>query len=306
MSPHWAPVALLLLVACGGERRPPQMPLARRGDPQAQLVTFPSRDADVTPNGAPTTIEGVLFRPAGAGPFPAIVVLHGCAGLYRETPEGGSLASRDREWAYRLRDLEYVVLMPDSFTTRGVREICHGNADPLLKPEIDRARDAFGALAFLAQQPWVLADRVGLMGWSNGAMTVLATVEQGTKARAAAQPMTTDFRVAVAFYAGCRKELERHWVTKTPLTMLSGVLDDWTPAAPCVELVKRSRAEGQSVEIVLYPGAFHDFDAPNMPIHQLTHIPSTPSGSATVGTDPAARADAIKRVPEILAAALGR
>jgi dienelactone hydrolase len=282
------------------------MPLARRGDPQAQLVTFPSRDADVTPNGAPTTIEGVLFRPAGAGPFPAIVVLHGCAGLYRETPEGGSLASRDREWAYRLRDLEYVVLMPDSFTTRGVREICHGNADPLLKPEIDRARDAFGALAFLAQQPWVLADRVGLMGWSNGAMTVLATVEQGTKARAAAQPMTTDFRVAVAFYAGCRKELERHWVTKTPLTMLSGVLDDWTPAAPCVELVKRSRAEGQSVEIVLYPGAFHDFDAPNMPIHQLTHIPSTPSGSATVGTDPAARADAIKRVPEILAAALGR
>jgi dienelactone hydrolase len=282
------------------------MPLARRGDPQAQLVTFPSRDADVSPSGAPTTIEGVLFRPAGAGPFPAVVVLHGCAGLYRETPEGGSLAGRDREWAYRLRDLGYVVLMPDSFTTRGVREICHGNPDPLLKPEVDRARDAFGALAFLAQQPWVQADRVGLMGWSNGAMTVLATIEQGTKARAAAQPMTTDFRVAVAFYAGCRKELERRWVTKTPLTMLSGVLDDWTPAAPCVELVKRSRAEGQPVEIVLYPGAFHDFDAPNLAIHQLSHIPSTPSGSATVGTDPAARADAIKRVPEILAAALAR
>jgi dienelactone hydrolase len=75
-------------------------------------------------------------------------------------------------------------------------------------------------------------------------------------------------------------------------------------AGPCIELVERARAAGQPAEIVSYPGAYHEFDAPGMPLHELHDIPSTKSGTATVGTDPAARADAIKRVPLILDAAL--
>jgi len=263
-------------------------------------VTFESRDADLT-HGAPTRIEGILFRPQGAGPFPAVVLLHGCGGLY--APEGG-LTGRHREWAYKLRDLGYVVLMPDSFNPRGVRDICHRGERGDLDPERDRARDAFGALAYLAAQPFVKADRVGLMGWSHGSMTTLATINEKTAARAAAQPMTTDFRVAVAFYPGCKKLLEGAWDTKTPLTILMGEADNWTIASSCIELVQRARAAGEPVEIVLYPGAYHEFDAPDMPLHVLQNIPSTHSHTATVGTDPAGRADAFKRVPQIFEAAL--
>jgi dienelactone hydrolase len=275
-------------------------PLAERGDPQGTLVSFDSRDGDLT-HGAPTHLEGVLFRPQGAGPFPAVVLLHGCGGLYKA--EGG-LTPRHQEWAYLLRDRGYVVLMPDSFNPRGVRDICHRKNRGNLDPDGDRARDAFGALAYLAAQPFVKGDRVGLMGWSHGSMTTLATIDVGAKARAAAQPMSTDFRVAVAFYPGCKKILETSWATKTPLTILMGESDNWTLAGPCIELVQRARAAGEPAEIVLYPGAYHEFDAPGMPLHDLQNIPSTKSHTATVGTDPAGRADAFKRVPLLLDAAL--
>src|SRR4051794_25186411 len=48
---------------------------------QAQdKVTFPSADADLK-GGTATTITGYLYKPEGAGPFPAVVGIHGCNGL---------------------------------------------------------------------------------------------------------------------------------------------------------------------------------------------------------------------------------
>ena len=52
-------------------------------------------------------ITGVLFRPKGDGPFPAIVALHGCAGLLRK---GGKMHPRDSEWGTRLAEWGYIVL----------------------------------------------------------------------------------------------------------------------------------------------------------------------------------------------------
>jgi dienelactone hydrolase len=60
-------------------------------------------------------------------------------------------------------------------------------------------------------------------------------------------------------------------------------------------------AHGRSAraQIIVYPGAHHDFDRPNSPIRLRTGLAYTadPSGKAHVGTNPAARADALKRVP---------
>jgi dienelactone hydrolase len=55
---------------------------------------------------------------------------------------------------------------------------------------------------------------------------------------------------------------------------------------------------------MLYPGAYHDFDYPDLPLRQRTNVASTRSGRATLGTDPAARADALLRVPAFLARVL--
>src|SRR4051794_31082645 len=88
---------------------------------QAQTnVTFASNDADLT-GGAPTQLTGLLYRPPGDGAFPAIVLMHGCGGLYNRD---GTLSSRHDDWARRYHGLGYVVLYVDSFSSRGIQEIC--------------------------------------------------------------------------------------------------------------------------------------------------------------------------------------
>lgn len=44
-----------------------------------EVVSFPSLDSAQT-GATPTALRGLLLRPSGAGPFPAVVALHGCTG----------------------------------------------------------------------------------------------------------------------------------------------------------------------------------------------------------------------------------
>lgn len=271
--------------------------LAASGGAQAEeSVSFPSHDGDLT-GGAPTTLSGVLYRPAGDGPFAAIVLMHGCGGLYERS---GRLAPRHADWARRFHSLGYVVLHVDSFTPRGVKEECTVKHRPV-QPGRERVRDAYGTLLYLQALPFVRAERVGLMGWSHGGSTVVWTVAEG----AAGRPRTLDngdFRAAVAFYPGCRPMLQsRTWTTRIPLEILHGEKDDWTPIEPCRALVQRVRTWGAPVQIVTYPNAFHGFDTPNSPVRVRRDIATTPTGTATVGTDPQARADAIVRVTDYFA-----
>lgn len=254
--------------------------------PPPETVMFASRDEGVT-------LTGVLLRPDGAGPFPAMVLLHGCGGLAKED---GALLPRHAEWADLLRNQGYVVLLPDSFGPRGVTGICKTN-DSKIRPTKERARDAFGALAYLQSRKDVRADRVGVMGWSNGGTSVLATVSANADARPAR--LAHDFAVAVAMYPACGGLQRAGYATKIPTTILIGEKDDWNPAAAC-----RTLADDAKIAIKIYPGAFHDFDAPESETRTLTNIGTTKSGTATIGTDTKARADALTRVPKILAAAL--
>lgn len=258
-----------------------------------ETVRFPSLDADVT-QGAPTELAALLFRPAGPGPHPAVVMLHGCGGMWTGS---GKLGSRDRDWAERFAAAGFVVLEVDSLTPRGLRSICKAT-DVKISPGRERARDAHAALAWLRNQPWVRRDRIALIGWSNGGSTVLSTIDRRAPARPEAD---ADFRLAIAFYPGCRTSARsERWRARLPLTILIGEADDWTSAAPCRDLAARAAEQRRPFDLVVYPGALHDFDAPNMAVHTMNGL-STESGVAHLGTDPAARADAIRRVMALLA-----
>jgi dienelactone hydrolase len=260
-------------------------------------IRFASNDSDLT-KGAPTQIPARVLRPRGDGPFPAVVLAHGCGGMYRAD---GRLTERDDEWARTFRDAGYVALQFDSFNPRGVKSVCRGEAD--IQGGRERARDAYGALLWLQAQNYVKPDRIALMGWSHGGITTIWTIRNQAMARPKSLPQG-DFRAAVAFYPGCRAllELRGGWVTKIPVLFLLGDADDWTPAPPCKELVAKAKAAGQPVEMVAYPGAYHGFDSPSQRPTVLQGV--GPNGSATIGTDPAGRADAFKRVPEFLKARL--
>ena len=59
-------------------------------------------------------IPATIYRPAGAGPFPAMVVLHHCAGIDADLVG----------WARHLADEGYVSIVPDSFSPRGTGRVC--------------------------------------------------------------------------------------------------------------------------------------------------------------------------------------
>jgi len=240
-------------------------------------VAFASRDG--------TMIAGWLARPDGPGPFPAVVALHGCAGLWTAS---GKMNARESDWIARLTGAGYAVLLPDSFRPRGLRALCN-NRDRSLTPA-GRAKDALGARDWLAQQRFIAPDRVGLIGWSNGGSTALHVAGQAT----AAGP--GGFATVIAFYPGCRVILRRGWTARVPTTILHGLADDWTPAAPCQELA----AEG-GARFVGFAGAYHDFDHPNLPLRERkAAFSQRPDGKVTIGTQAEARAQAITATMAIL------
>ena len=138
------------------------------------------------------------------------------------------------DWAQRFVAAGYAVLFPDSFTARGVREICTSTSRSIFPK--DRADDAAAAGEWLGSQPFVDKSRLGLMGWSHGAMSVLWAVRPGFLG---APPR---FKTAIAFYPGCRQiaRLE-DWRPSIPLTVLIGAADDWTRPGPCRELARTHR-----------------------------------------------------------------
>ena len=276
----------------------PEGPPPTGNGPAPYKVQFPSHDADLT-GGSPTIIDGYLFKPVGQGPFPALVALHGCSGLFTKS---GRFQRRDLDWARRLQSLGYVVLFPDSLTPRGIKEVCTRGDIGGTMPFRERPPDAYGALTWLQSQPFVRRDRVGILGWSNGGSTVLSTIDASSQARPAG--LTDDFRVAIAFYPGCRTIGKKvGWTTHIPLTILIGEADDWTSASPCASLANRSHEAGAPVEIVTYPEAYHDFDAPDQPLTVRSGLAYTArqDGKATIGTNATARANAIERVRALLA-----
>jgi dienelactone hydrolase len=272
--------------------------LAGRGTPAQEILHFPSLDAQHT------MLDGYLYRPAGDGRHPAMVFLHGCGGMIgRKT---GAINPREADWAARFNALGYVVLMVDSLTPRHHGEMCsiEGHDEGIL---LQRPLDAYGALTWLQAQPFVRADRVGIMGWSEGGGVVLSSVAIPSRGRPAT--MTgPDFRVAVAFYPGScsAARMGDSWTTRTPLLVLNGDADVWTPLSPCQALMTAAVSRGAPVTFQGYPGAYHDFDWPNLERKEHPEYRTRRGVVPIAGTDPSARADALQCVPAFLAGYLNR
>lgn len=249
------------------------------------------------PNGDDKPLKGILFRPDGPGPFPAVIALHGCGGL----GANGKLGARHADWAERLKAEGMIVLFPDSFGSRGLGSQCLV-ADRTVRPGRERVGDTYAARAYLMERGDVRKDRVSLLGWSNGGSTVLWSIAAAKKPK----DDRPDFHAAISFYPGCRLVAQaaerRDWEVRLPLLLLIGEADTWTPAAPCRQLVKTATDAGRQAAIVSYPGAAHDFDHPGLKLTKRTGLPFTgdDTGEAMVGTDHAAREDAIRRVSQFL------
>ena len=253
----------------------------------AASVSFPN----ATP-GKPLTVPAWEQRPEGPGPFPAVVLLHGCHGV----------SESNHEWSRWFRDQGYVALLVDSWSPRGYGKTC----DPKLPdiPNTERFADAVGALRFLQGKPYVDPARIGVIGWSNGGVFALAVINGPSLERARRRGVVLPepgFRASVAVYPGGCYSLVEELVTR-PLLVLLGDADDWTVPGPCVEMVEAMRRRGADASIVLYPQAYHYFDVVGQRRAFLAEVanrnkPNECCG-ATVAFDAGAFADARSRVAE--------
>jgi len=250
---------LAVLAGCAVEGEP--LPAAG----QAGAVASPQADDPV----AAVLAKSRLYRPPGEGPFPAVVVLHGCGGV------GG----HHHGWARRLVEWGYVALVVDSFGPRGHGSVCALNPQPTTAET--RAGDAWAAARHLATLPFVRGDRVGAIGFSHGGSTVMNAVQ----GRGGNRP---PLAAAVAFYPGCNERW--HAQVAVPTVILIGEQDDWTPAERCRRVVAALKRP-ELVSMTVYPNAYHSFDRDRPGVVYVRGI----RGDHRVERDPVAAPDALAK-----------
>lgn len=250
------------------------MVAASLGFAHAEAVRLPGPDGII--------LNAELFPAQGRTRTTAVVALHSCS---------GPLPGRDAGWARHLAALGHAVLLPDSFGSRGLGSQCGARSRAITGV---RRQDALAAVRYLQQRPGTPPGGVVLMGWSDGGTAVLAA------GRAMPDVPAGLIRGLIAFYPGCRIAAEtKDWAPAAPLLILIGEADDLTPAAPCRALAEHV---GSKITLTTYPNAFHDFDTPNSKVRTRAGLATAAGGAAHSGTDPAARDDALRRVPAYIAA----
>ena len=217
---------------------------------QQGRIFFTSVDAydfpDMISGAAPgRVIHGDLTLPPDeVGLRGAVILSHGSGGA-------GGLHRRYADW---LAEMGYAAFLLDHFSPREVGSTAR---DQIRITEQGMVADVIAAQKFLATHPHLEAGQIGHIGWSKGGVTALAASVARFAEFAGAE---TPLAFAAAFYPFCGFDISSERLA-SPLLIQIGSEDDWTPAAPCVEAAEALRANGQPVDIHVYPGARHGFDS---------------------------------------------
>lgn len=156
---------------------------------------------------------------------PTIIMGHGCNGPSYTWPD------RIREWGYN-------VVIPNSFTGRGHKDICHNTR--LVTPE-QRTRDIEEVAKWLSQQPWH-SGKIGYIGFSHGGWT----------GQYLASNSSANISAIVNYYPYCDYD---DYSPNIPVQIHIGKLDDWTPANRCIKVSKHP-----NYDLHVYNDAYHGFD----------------------------------------------
>lgn len=134
-------------------------------------------------------LRGYVWLPSNYNPeteYRSVVMAHGCGGAhYKDSPEKWTakyISGKYKVWGKQLNEQEVIVLLVDSFTTRDVNGDVGGGVCSTsyhLRPtKIDpisvRPADIAAGIHYLKQRSDIAADKVGVLGFSNGGTSVLA------------------------------------------------------------------------------------------------------------------------------------
>jgi dienelactone hydrolase len=206
----------------------------------------------------PVAAEGRLWHTAGelrepladaAGSRPAIVIVHGSAGV----------DSRGRGYVVALNNTGFVTLEIDLWAARGVRS-------PLERPKsvAETLPDAFAALDFLAHHASVDPARIAIMGFSWGG--IVSMLSATTRAAMTFAKSDQKFAAHAPFYPACWTYnavpgFEFQELTGAPVFIQSGAADLYDDPDSCARLVESLPDKAKAhVTFKTYAHATHAWD----------------------------------------------
>jgi len=211
------------------------------------------------------TLTGKLYLPARPAPFtPAVVMMHGCSGIYSYSDPTKGLALLYKEWGARLANAGYVALVVDSFSARNAPQNQCSNSSGGVSEVTDRPYDAHGAAQFLktSYSGWVDPAKIALLGWSHGASSTLATLSDSMVGQ-----LGKPFKAGFALYPGCGLYnafggiSTSSYVPYAPMHILHGSIDPLYTSGYCDKRVNNALKLGSiNLSMAVYLGAQHNFD----------------------------------------------
>ncbi len=203
-----------------------------------------------------------VFKPAGDGPHPVVLLLHGCGGVqpFLQTYIDAALAAG------------VAAVIIDSYTPRRISRrmasltICTGTRFR----GAERAGDLFAVLHWLKNEPWADATRCAAVGWSHGSWTIMDALALGT-----AVPRATGLPDAHMSQLAALKTV----VLIYPYSAFPSLTSSrgWSGASPAVWSIlggkdavvgerfprrafERLKRDGLEVDTLYFPDATHAFE----------------------------------------------
>ncbi len=250
----------------------------------------------VEQTGRTVQLTAQLYRPASTQTAPAVAIFHGCGGV----------GVNNTRMAELLKSWGYVALVVDSFSARGLKDVCGRNWPTQAAAEA-RAHDIDASLAWLAKQSFVDSKRLAFMGYSYGGGVAMLRALVPRPGDATPSPA----RAAILVYPDCAlaEALGPRLAVRQPTLLAMGALDDWTPVSQCKAVIDRIEEGGDLIETHIYEGAHHSFDALGLPVRYLEGVGnrSKPGGccGAHYGANEAAWKAFVADVKAFLAKTLG-
>jgi dienelactone hydrolase len=228
--------------------------LAKDAGSQGDLI-FPAKPNEP----GDSELRNAVFKPAGNGPFPALVLAHTC---------GGVRPVEMRYWVDAALKEGYAVLVVDSM--RGNANNCFA---PMPVPTGRRLKDLYDAAGHLSKLPFVDPARIAELGFSQGA--IMAALLASPQAKQAVAPAAPRYAASAGLYGTCQwpagsLRTVNFQITylfgdsDRPLLYLMGDEDRETPAQYCSDVLPKLKDKGAPVEWNLYPGVTHCWDCSTM------------------------------------------
>ena len=125
--------------------------------------------------------------------------------------------------------------------------------------------DSYSALDVLSQHEKIDKNKIAITGWSLGGGTTLFS---GWMPLINAINPENRFSAHLSYYPPCIAQPENLDFTESPIHILIGELDNWTPSQACIELVDAIKENGNNIGITVYDSSHHSFDS-KLPITQV-------------------------------------